>query len=469
MTSPRLEAGSFRDREGRVFYHQGEVYRALSPRAHAAWQRLSATAFFKRAIEAGRIVKSHEAELPAAVPVTFSAQWVAALHHQRIPFVSYPYEWTFGMLRDAALLQLELLREALGEEMILKDASAYNVQWLGARPTFIDVASFEPLAAGAPWVGYLQFCQLFLYPLFLTAYRGLPFQPWLRGAIDGITPEECNRLLSFRDRFRRGVFTHVYLQAKLQGAGSAPQRPLRRDLQQAGFSKQLILANVKGLEKTVRQLRWQTAGSTWADYADDNSYDGENRAAKRDFVTTAAATRRWSLVWDLGANTGDYSRIAAAHADYVVALDGDRLAVERLYQRLQAEGPANILPLTSNLADPSPALGWRHRERRAFSERPRPELVLCLALIHHLVISANIPLPELVDWLAGLGGHLVIEFVTKDDAMVKRLLRNKDDIYDDYTLEVFEASLGRHYEILQRQPLLEGTRILFFAALRSAS
>jgi len=463
MTTPRFDPGSFRDREARVFYRGDRVFRALSQTAADAWERLSASDFYGRLVEEGRIVSTRRADIGDADFEELSGRWVAVLEHERIPFISYPYEWCFGMLQDAGLLQLDLLLAALDEGMILKDSSAYNFQWQGPRPVLIDIASFEEWPQGDPWAGYLQFCQLFLYPLMLTAYRGIAFQPWLRGSLDGISPDECNRLFSWRDRFRRGVLTDVFLQAKLQARNADSNAPVRRELQRAGFNKQLILNNVKRLRKIVSRLQWRPASSEWASYADENSYDRENREIKERFVAEAVGLRKWGLVWDLGCNTGTFSRIAAGNADYVVAFDADQLAVERLYRSLRADGPTNILPLFNNLADSSPALGWRHRERSALTERSTPDLTLCLALIHHMVITANIPLPEFVEWLGSLGSALVIEFVTKDDPMVEKLLRNKADIYHDYEVEVFESCLNEHFRVERSETLHQGTRRLYFA------
>ena len=461
----RYDGGSFRDRESRVFYHHGRVLRALSQPALDDWRALAASSCFERMSAAGKIVPTREAELPDGL----GAPWVSALEHDRIPFLSYPYEWSFSMLQGAALLQLDLLLAALDDDLILKDSSSYNIQWLGPRPVFIDITSFERRREGDPWVGYLQFCQLFLYPLLLTAHRDIPFRPWLRGAIDGISPEECNRIFSWRDRLRPGVMTDVYLQAALHARTAKARRSLRRDLRQAGFSKNLIVNNVRRLRGIVGKLTWRRTDSEWSSYAETCSYDRENLEIKKSFVARAAAGRRWPLVWDLGANTGTFSRIAAEHADWVVAFDADHLAVERLYRGIRDAGPDNILPLVGNLADPSPALGWRHRERQALAERPAPDLTLCLALVHHLVISANIPLAEVVAWLAGLDSHLVIEFVSKEDAMVERLLQNKDDIYDDYEIGNFERLLRERFEIVERQTFHSGTRTLYFARSRSDS
>lgn len=464
MSEARLDPASFRDRSARVFYRDGQVLRGLNAQALANWDRLSSTRFFARFTETGALVGTER--LPDAANATGSSGttgWAAFLRHERLPFVSYPYEWCFGMLKDAALLQLDLLLAAVDEGMILKDATAFNVQWRGARPVFIDVASFEPLAAGQPWPGYRQFCRTFLYPLLLQAYRGVPFQPWLRGTLEGIHPDHCWRLMSARDLLRPGVLPHVYLLAKAEARYSATRRNVRSELRAAGFSPALIAANAARLRKLVTNLTWSPGESTWSEYADRNNYDAADVERKCRFVRAAVSSRRWSLAWDLGCNTGRFSRILAGHADAVVALDSDALAIERLYQDLKREGNPAILPLVADVTDPSPALGWRGRERVPLLDRGRPEMVLCLALIHHAVIGANIPLDEFVDWLASLGGELVIEFVAREDPMVQQLLRNKDDQYSDYDAGFFETCLRRRFTVERREELASGTRTLYHA------
>ncbi len=457
------EAGSYRDRNGRVFYAAGSVYRVLSARALGDWESLAVTRFFRDACQAGGIVATERvatADQPAALP---AGDWAAVLKHGLIPFVSYPYEWSFGMLQDAALLQLELLAAALDEDFGLKDGSAYNIQWHGARPVFIDVPSFERLAAGEPWAGYRQFCQTMLFPLMLHAYKNVAFHPWLRGCLDGIEPEQCRNLMSWRDVLRRGVLTHVVLQSKLQSRYAASDRNVKAELRSAGFHKSLIEANVRGLIKTVRGLTWRQAASVWSEYATSHSYGDADQKTKQEFVSGVVRERRRKLVWDIGCNVGTYSRIAAENSDYVLAMDGDHLAVERLYQSLKAERCETILPLVANLVDASPNQGWRGAERKGLAERGRPELTLCLALIHHIVIGANVPLHEFVEWLAGLGGDLVIEFVTKDDAMVQTLLRNKRDDYSDYSREFFEQCLTQFFQIERRETISTGARTLYYA------
>jgi hypothetical protein len=460
------EPGSYRDRNGTVFYRDGGVFRAISAKALRDWEHLSATTFFRASMREGRIVATERAAV--APPVAAGDTWAAVLGHERIPFVSYPYEWPFGMLKDAALLHLALMRAALGEGMILKDASPYNVQWNGAEAVFIDIPSFEVLKAGEPWVGYRQFCELFLYPLMLQAYKGVDFRFWLRGSLDGIPAASLRRLLSMRDFLRPGVLMHVVAQDALQRRYAGSSVGVRSSLAGAGFDKGLIVRNVEGLSRIVERMEPAGGGSAWADYAQTHSYDAGEFEAKCAFVRAAAARRRWRLAWDLGCNTGTFSRIAGEHSDYVVAMDGDPMAIQHLFE-MQKDHPdrRRILPLVINLADPSPSQGWQGVERRALTDRGKPDLTLCLALIHHMVIGANIPMGEVVRWLADLGTSLVIEFVGRNDEMVARLLANKDDQYGDYHAAAFEGLLADRFDVVEKQPLKGGKRTIYLALARS--
>ena len=463
----QFDTGSFRDRTSRVFYREGEVCRALNEDALREWSAISQKPAFQRAMSAGSIVGTEQlpiASLPSSVQ---NGEFAGVLRHERIPFISYPYEWPFSMLREGALLHLDLLADLIADDVTIKDGTAYNVQFRGSRPVFIDVASFEQLDPKIPWAGYRQFCQTFLYPLLLQGYKNVSFHPWLRGALDGIDPENCWNLMSFRELFRRGVLTHVYLHAQLQKRYALHHGPKKKEMAGMGFNKSMLEANISGLRKLVAGLQWKAAQSTWSDYATHNTYTDVDREKKESFVRSVVASRTWPLVWDLGCNTGTFSRIAAQNANAVVAMDADHLAVERLYQSLKAEGNTKILPLVNNLADSSPGLGWRGKERVPLPARGKPQLTLCLALIHHLVLGANIPLAELIEWLAGLGTNLIIEFVDRGDPMVQALLRNKPDIFTDYQPEKFEQLLGNSFRIERREALVSGTRTLFYATQRT--
>ena len=457
--TPVFEPGSFRDPESRVFYAGADVYRALSADGLSDFEAVQASGL----LDDGRVVSTERVEDVTALKDLLVHEPAAVLRHERIPFVSYPYEWTFSMLKDAALLQLDLLLEALDHDLVLKDSTPYNVQFKGARPVFVDVGSFERLREGEPWVGYRQFCMLYLYPLLLQSAKGVPFRPWLRGAIDGITPPQMRDLMSFRDRFRRGVFTNVFLHARLEARYADRPDQVKQEVKRV-FKKELLVANVRKMRKLVERLQWDPPQGVWTAYGERNTYTDDDARRKDDFVREVAGSRDWGLVWDIGANNGRYSRIAAEGARTVLAVDADEGPVELLYRDLRAEGDEQILTLTMNLADPSPGLGWRGLERRALAERGKPDLVLALALIHHVAISANVPVREFIDWLASLGSALVIEFPTREDPMVKKLLAPKrEGLHPDYELSFFERCLAEAFEVERSERLESGTRVLYHA------
>ena len=467
MIEPRTDPGSFRDRHSRVFYLDGRILRGLSATALEDWNKLSSTRFFSSFSEDGFIVGTRRCNVTADTLESMSSNFVAALEHERIPFVSYPYEWSLSMLRDAALLTLRLLEAALSEGMNLKDASSFNVQFQGTLPVFIDLGSFETRRQGEPWIGYQQFCRLFLYPLMIRAYKDIAFQPLLRASVDGITPETMARLISPRDLLRRGVLTHVILQSRFIRQQADAKRGLRRELSSLGFKKEMILHNVHSLKSLIRGLRYKSSSSQWSDYTEMHSYNDEDFRAKKDFVKRAIDSAKPELVWDLGCNTGDFSKIAARSANYVVAMDADELAIDLLYRALARDGPSNILPIVINLVDPSPGLGWRNQERSPILSRGTPDLILSLALVHHLVIGANIPMTDLLHWYSQTCDRLVIEFIIKDDPMVQQLLMNKIDNYEDYEIDFFERTLDRFFDVRERLPLSSGLRFLFSADSRT--
>jgi len=458
-SAPQPEGGSFRDRTARVFLDGGRVLRGLGPRAFEAWEAYSRAEFFQRLSASGAVVGTRcltDRDRP-----NIGDGCVAVLEHDRVPFVSYPYEWSFSMLKRAALLQLDLLLAALAEGFTLKDATPYNFQWRGTRVQFIDVGSIEPYREGEPWVGYRQFCQLFLYPLLLQAARGLPAPKLLRAGLDGIEPRFCRSLLRTRDLLRRGALTHVWLHALAQERFASTQESSVARLAKGGLRRSMVERTVRGMRSVVARLQPRRRRSAWADYRHEHSYQAGDLEAKRGFVERFVAARSPGLVWDVGANTGDFSRIVAPHAGYTVALEQDEATVDQMFTELAAEGNERILPLVVDITDPSPGMGWRGAERHTLWERGKPDLALCLALIHHVVIAGNVPLPEFIDWLTGLGCDLVIEFVGRDDPMVRRLLLNKRDDYTDYDQGVLEACLGRAFAVESRLPLASGTRFLY--------
>lgn len=475
-----FDAGSFRDRSSRVFFDDGNVFRTMNRDALSAWQRTSNAAFFRDLVKSGQIVETVEVPLGDLGRFKLAPQVVGVLKHERIPFISYPYEWSFSMLRDAASLHLRILKQAFASGLILKDASPYNVQFRGSQPVFIDIGSFVELVPGEPWVAYRQFCELMLFPLMLQAYRGVHFQPILRGQLEGISARQFMQWVRWQDMFRPGVLTNGWLQAALEKRTQAVSSSTVNDLQSSGFNSTMIERMFDKLTQLLERLEWKPGQTQWTQYDNSLVHVADDLRCKSEFVRSVCSQKRRHLVWDLGCNDGRYSKIAEEFADCVIAMDQDHACVDQIYrgaksaQSCRSKHPSHskhtkILPLCVELANSSPAQGWRGRERKRLEDRGKPELIFCLGLIHHLVIAGNIPLPDVIDWLAGFGAELVLEFPSKQDSMVRALLRNKRDQYDDYSPEQLLIELERHFEISRQESLPSGHRILFHAVPRRRS
>jgi ribosomal protein L11 methylase PrmA len=451
------DPGSYRDPSGYVFRRDSVLYRAIDRSYGEEWQAFVASGLHDRLVERGWLVPVEIAPLDVAA----DPNAVAVLRPEPVEFVSYPYEWTFGQLKDAALLTLDVHRAALEADFVLKDATAYNVQFRRGRPILIDSLSFERAREGAPWVAYRQFCEQFLAPLVLMAYRDIRFGLWLREFLDGIPLDLASALLPRRTQLRLGLLTHIHLHARAQrryadrptgssaGEGSGPQ-----------VSRSRHLALIESLRSAVQKLTWKPAGTEWADYADQTSYDDAATRSKEQLVARFVAALTGRRVWDLGANTGRYSRVAADLGRSVMAFDIDPAAAERLYLALKAEERVDIMPLVIDLANPSPAIGWAHAERRSLVDRADADVLVALALIHHLAIGRNVPLGFLSSYLAELGPALVIEFVPRGDPMVDHMLASRRDVFPDYTLDGFRSAFGRHWTIEEEAPIEGSTRVL---------
>jgi hypothetical protein len=449
---------SFRDPSGFVFHRDGVLYRQVNRVYAPHWERFISSRLYERAEASGDLIQHEMVDVEPAD---------AALAHvvirpERIPFVSYPYEWCFGQLQAAALLTLRLARLGLEHDMVLKDASAYNVQFAGRRPVWIDSLSFAIYREGEAWPAYRQFCQHFLAPLALAAKRDERLLRLLRTHIDGVPLDLASTLLPWRTRFSLPLLAHVHLHARAQRRYAAAAAPVRA----RPLSRHRLRALLDHLEACVRGLRWRPAGTEWAEYAADASYADAALAAKRDGVEAFLREAAPRLVWDLGANRGDMSRLASVRGITTIALDADTAAVEKNYRDSLRAQDAHLLPLVQDLGNPSPASGWNHAERDSLLARGPADAVLALALVHHLCISNHVPFPELAAFLARAGNWLAIEFVPKSDTQVQRLLRNRDDVFAHYAQDAFEQAFAARFEILRRMPLPGSERVLYWMRAR---
>ena len=445
---PTPDPGSFRDPASHVVFEDGRVLRLLDERGLAGWQALSATKFFERATSDGRLIESKQVDAPGHGSA-------GALEHPRIPFISYPYEWTFSMLKDAALLQLQLLDEALSEGLTIKDATPYNIQFVAGRPVFIDIGSFEAYSPGEPWIGYRQFTRQFLFPLMLRSWAGIPFQPWLRGSMEGPTAGEMRKVLSLGTRMKPAAMMHVSLQARMEERMSGTA--VRDELKTAGFSADLILANVRKLRKLVEGLDWDAATAGWVEY-ESCQHVGRDRQSKGEFLQSAINAYSPTRVLDLGANDGFFSEISAASGAVAIAVDGDESVLDALYRR----GSGVSLAL-GDLTNPSPAQGWAGMERPSLDARANPDMIIAYGLIHHLIYTASIPPTTVVEWLASYGCPVVVEFVSPEDEMVAKLTANKeqDELHPGRTRHEFESLLAARFRTVDSLVLGDGVRVLY--------
>jgi ribosomal protein L11 methylase PrmA len=363
---------------------------------------------------------------------------------EMIPFISYAYEWSFSQLQDAALATLAIEKTALEHGMSLKDSSAYNVQFRGCRPVMIDTLSFEQYREGEPWVAYRQFCQHFLAPLALMSYTEVRLSQLLRVNIDGIPLDLASHLLPSKTRLNLGLATHIHLHAQTQRKyADKPVKPVDRKMSRMSF-----LGLIDNLESTTRKLTWKPVGTEWADYYAATNYSDASLDHKAEIVAGLLDKANPKTVWDLGANTGRFSRIASDRGVCTVAFDIDPAAVELGYLDGRKRGDRNLLPLLLDLTNPSPAIGWQNRERSSLIERGPCDTALALALVHHLAIGNNVPLDRVAEFLASLCRTLIIEFVPKTDSQVQRLLATREDIFSDYRQEAFEQTFSRIFAVI---------------------
>ena len=405
---------------------------------------------YEALVRAGLLVPHEDLGSPLGQP------HATLIRPERVPMVSYPYEWCFSQLRDAALALLAVAREALTFGMVLKDASAYNIQFLRGRPILIDTLSFEPYAGG-PWVAYRQFCQHFYAPLLLWSVTDPRLARLSQAFIDGVPLSLASKLLPRRSWLKPGALLHVHMHAaaerKLSSSGGS-RRP-------GPLGPGKIDALLESLESAVSATRW-TPKSEWSSYySDQPSYAPEAFARKLDLVAGWLNRLQPATVWDLGANTGQFSRVAAKQGAQAVALDSDPACVETLYREARVEKLDTLLPLVADLTNPSPAIGWANVERQTLEQRGPADLILALAVVHHLAIGNNVPLAAVADYFARLGRRAIVEFVPKSDPMVQRMLASRADVFESYTVEEFERAFSARFAIEQRAVISTSDRMLY--------
>jgi hypothetical protein len=460
--SRALAEVSFRDPAGFVYTQHGDLRRQVNLVYREHYDRLMDSGLYDELVDAQLLIPHEELATEGWEP----DRAYKVIRPEPIEFISYPHEWSFSQYRDAALVALEVQRRALGRGMSLKDCSVYNLQFHRGRPVFIDTLSFETYREGEPWVGYRQFCEHFLAPLALMALRDHRLNQLCRTNIDGIPLDLAVRLLPARSWLRWGLMLHLRLHERLQRAhtGRPAKMPAARG--RLSVSRNALLGLIDSLASTVRGLHWRPSGGGWASYEDDLPYTAEGFERKARIVRELIEEVRARTIWDLGANTGHFSRMAAESGASTVAFDFDPACVEKAYLDARSRDETRLLPLVLDLFNPSPASGWMNRERTSIFERGTPEMVMALALIHHLAFVGNQPMENLAEFFRGLAPWLLIEFVPENDPQVRLLAEQRAGAHHEYTREAFERCFGKHYLIRTAEPVTERGRILYLMRRR---
>ena len=465
LSSPIRDSGSFRDPSGHVFVCDERVVRTVNAAALEDFRAVEKNGVVQQLAELGYLIPTRElasqdidvstlkgprGEVPSLV-----------LEHPRLPFISYPYEWTFSQLKDAAIAHLNLQIALIDSNVVLTDATPYNMQFSDSGVFHIDVLSLRPYREGECWIGYNQFCRLFLVPLLMEAWSGVPFQPLLRGAVDGMKLSDAQYLLPARKRFFSiNGLLHITMHANAERSGSSSKKASAKTAERP-IPKSRYRAMLTEMHAWVSSFKTgRKTKSFWSEYADINSYSEQMIDAKKAYVAAFVERSGVGSVWDIGGNTGDFSAVAlGAGATRAVVLDGDLDSLEKAYAR-RKEKSLPLLPLVMDCADPSAPMGWRQQERKGLSQRTNADAVLALAVVHHLAIGRNIPLQEVVDWLVSLAPRGIIEFVPKDDAMVQQMLMLRDVEFTDYDEAAFRSYIGRVARIVDEHRVTEKGRLL---------
>ncbi len=459
--------GSFRDPSGYLFVHEQTLYRRVNQAYESHYQKLNDSGLYERLIKRGLLIPHSEVGADD-FPDKGDHHWRGAykvLKPDLVPFISYPYEWSFSQLKDAALATLSIQKEALKHGMILKDASAYNIQFHQGRALLIDSLSLETYEDGEPWQAYKQFCQHFLGPLALMSYGDVRHVRLSSLYIDGVPLDLVSKLLPTKTKFKYGLLTHLHIHAatlrRYSAANPQPKKVTRK------ISAQSLEWINESLINVVTKLQWHPQGTEWAEYYSDLSYTDDSQEHKLALVERFLSECQPGTVWDLGANTGRFSRLASKQGIATYAFDIDPACVEKNYLESRKDKERHLTPLLMDLANPSSALGWANQERMSLLQRGPVDMVLALALIHHLAISNNVPLTYLAEFFASLCRELVIEFVPKEDPMVQSLLASRKDIFDHYDLENFEAVFTKHFTIKEKVQISGSPRTLFLLVNRT--
>jgi ribosomal protein L11 methylase PrmA len=449
-------AGSHRDPGGFLYRRDGVLYRQINQSCAGDFAEFIDSGLYAELVECKALVDHETADLTLAA----TPEAACVIRPRLLHTISYPYEWSFSQLKDAALLTLDIQKRALKKNMSLKDATAYNVQFDNGRPIFIDTLSFEPYEEGEAWVAYGQFCRHFFASLVLMALVDINLNKLLRINIDGIPLALTAKLLPAKALLSPAYLMHIWLHARSETR--ALQSRGDQSSAQGHFSRTAFLGLIDSLEKAINRIEWKPGGTEWFDYYEANNNYGEAGLEEKDRLVRAYLDEfQPSTVWDIGGNTGRFSRIAAEAGARAVCFDIDPACVESNYLYSKANGETQMLPLLMDLGNPSPGLGWDNVERMSMTERGPADVVMALGLVHHLAIGINVPFDLIARMFARLGSKLIVEFIPRGDSQIDKLLSSRKDVFSDYHEERFVEAFSTYFRIIRSEPIPKTKRTLY--------
>jgi hypothetical protein len=447
------DPASFRDPSGFIFHQEGKIYRQINEIYRNQYRHLMNSGLYNELVNERLLIPHKEISLES------SQADALIIQPKRIPFISYPYEWCFSEFKDAALATLNIHQIALKYGMILKDASAYNIQFLTGYPVLIDSLSFDFYEEGSPWVAYGQFCRHFIDPLLLMCYVDPRMSKISQLFIDGVPLDLATSLLKNRGGFFSKL--HIKYHAKLIAKHDKDGRNEQSNLKKPVLSKKAFNTLTQGLINGIIKLNPKENATEWGEYYSISNYN-EAAVKGKEYIVSKFLDKCGTIsnVWDFGANDGTFSKIAISKGMNVIAFDSDTRAIEKNYSEVK-QNHSKMLPLLFDLTSQSPSLGFANAERLAISERQHPDCIMMLAVIHHLVISNNLPFDLIVNWLAYLCDYLIIEFVPKEDSQVQILLSTRNDIFVDYTQSRFEMAFNAQFKLLEKEFIPDSARSIY--------
>jgi hypothetical protein len=453
MDNLKIFSSSFRDPSGFVFSNNNHIFRQINFNYKKNFDLLISSGLYDSLISKNLLIPHQEVK----IKTPFKEKAYKIIKPEIVPFVSYPYEWCFSQLKTAALTTLRVQKIALKYKMSLKDSSAYNVQFINGKPILIDTLSFEAYNNKKPWKAYKQFCQHFFAPLMLIKYTDMRLNLLSRLFIDGIQIGFARKLLPLKSFLNPSILIHIHFHSLCQNFFA----PKSSKKQKNFLTDNSFYGLIDNLESSISKLRWKPSNSEWSCYYENTNYSTAAFSNKISLVDKYIRKYKPKSVWDFGANIGEFSRLSSKYKINTISFDYDTFAVEKNFLNCVNTEEKYILPLVLDLTNPSPDIGWANRERFSLLSRGPSDMIFALALLHHLAIGNNVPFLKIAEYFSEICNFLIIEFIPKNDSQIEKMLSTRDDIFDYYNKETFEAEFKIFFEIIESSRIDESERILY--------